>query len=104
MSSSSSTELSTTAQDLAAEIASLSADVIQEVAVLLDATPDHELFGDTEFRVRAKVLRIVAQAFTARLAQKKTATAAAPSPAPTASAPPRSTATASENRSAWAAP
>jgi hypothetical protein len=100
MSSSSSTEPSTTAQVLAAEIAALSTDVIQEVAELLDATPDHELFGDTEFRVRAKVLRIVAQAFTARLAQKKTATAAAPSPAPTARIPPCSSATASEHRSA----
>jgi hypothetical protein len=104
MSPSSATELSPSAQDLAAEIASSSADILREVAELLDATPDHELFGDTEFRVRAKVLRIVAQAFTARLAQKKTATAAAPSPAPTASVPPRSTATANDNPSAWAAP
>jgi hypothetical protein len=80
----------------------LSAPVLQEVAELLDATPDHDLFGDTEFRVRAKVLRIVAQAFTARLAQKKTATSAAPTPAPSASTPPRSTATASDKRSASA--
>src|ERR1700678_543079 len=103
MSSSSSMELTSTAQDLAAEITSLSASVLQEVAELLDATPDHAPFGDTEFRVRAKVLRIVAQAFTARLAQKKTATAAAPSPAPIANAPPRSTATVSDTRSASAA-
>jgi|ERR1700722_3118329 len=92
------TQPQTTAQLLAAEIEGLSAEVIQEIAALLDSTPDKDLFGDTEFVIRAKVLKIVAQAYSARLAQKKTAIAAGLSPAPTASAPPPSKATARENR------
>lgn len=71
----------TQAQELAAEIESMSSEVIQEVAELLNATPDRDIFGDTEFAVRTKVLKIVAKAFTARLAQKKTATTVVPSPA-----------------------
>src|ERR1700722_4833796 len=65
------THTQTTAQLLAAEIEGLSAEVIQEIAALLDSTPDKDLFGDTEFVIRAKVLKIVAQAYSARLAQKK---------------------------------
>lgn len=85
-------------QELAAEIESMSVEIIQEVAAILNATPDKELFGDTEFVVRAKVLKIVAKAYSARVAQKKTGTSAAPSPAPTASDPLNSKATEIESR------
>lgn len=93
-----STEQHSKAQQLAAEIESMSADVIREVAEILDATPDKELFGDTEFLVRAKVLKIVAKAYTARVAQKKTATSAGPSRARTASDPRNSKPTGTESR------
>ena len=76
MSRTTSTEPEDKVQQLAAEIESMSAEVIQEVAEILNATPDREIFGDTEFVVRSRVLKIVAKAFTARLAQK-TATSAA---------------------------
>jgi bifunctional pyridoxal-dependent enzyme with beta-cystathionase and maltose regulon repressor activities len=69
-------------QELAMEIASMSTEVIQEVAEILNATPDREIFGDTEFVVRTQVLKIVAKAFTARLAQKKTAMSVPPSLVP----------------------
>lgn len=61
------------ARQLKDEIQAMSEEILQEVAELLSATPDKELFGDTEFVVRQKVLKIVATAFTARVAQKKTA-------------------------------
>lgn len=73
-------------QELAAEIEAISAEIIRDIAELLNATPDRELFGDTEFVVRDKVMKIVGKAFTARLAQKKTATSVQPSRAPTAHA------------------
>ena len=98
MTGTSSTEQESTAEQLAAEIESMSADVIREVAEILDATPDKELFGDTEFLVRSRVLKIVAKAYTARVSQKKTATSAVPSPVSTASDPLNSKATEIENR------
>jgi hypothetical protein len=85
MISTTSTEQQTSAQQLAAEIKSMSTDVIQEVAEFLDGTPDENLFGDNEFVVRSKILKILAKAYTARMAQKKTATSAVPSPVRTAS-------------------
>jgi hypothetical protein len=85
-------------QELAAEIESMSADIIQEVAEILNATPDKELFGDTEFVIRAKVLKIVAKAYSARVAQKKTGTSVEASPVPTASDPLNSKATEIESR------
>jgi hypothetical protein len=53
------------------EIQALSADVLQQVAELLNAIPDEKLFGDTEFKVRDQILKLVAVSFNARLAQKK---------------------------------
>jgi hypothetical protein len=84
-------------QELAAEIESMSAEVIQEVAEILNATPDREIFGDTEFVVRSKVLKIVAKAFTARLAQKKTDTSVPPLPAPIVNDQPNSKAIETES-------
>jgi hypothetical protein len=59
------------ARQLADEIHSMSAEVIEQIAGILTATPDEEIFGDTEFIVRAHVLKIVAKAFTAHFAKKK---------------------------------
>jgi hypothetical protein len=73
------------------EIQAMSEEILQDVAELLSGTPDEELFGDTEFIVRQKVLKIVATAFTAHLAQKKTAMSAPALTVPTASNPPAST-------------
>jgi hypothetical protein len=86
------------AEQLAAEIESMSAEILKEVAVILDSTPDKELFGDTEFVVRDKILKIVAQAYTARLAQKKTDTSVRPSLVPTVVDPRNSRGTDTESR------
>ncbi len=86
------------AAKLAAEIQAMSADAIREVAELLSTTPDSKLFGDTEFLVRAHVLKIVANSFTAHLAQKKTATTDPPSPVLSVNDLPSSKATATESR------
>lgn len=85
-------------QQLAQEIAQLiradATDIVQEIAEVLAATPDERLFGDTEFLLRDRVLKILGRALNARLAQKKTATPAPASTAPAAGKPPPSTATA----------
>jgi hypothetical protein len=93
-----SAEQKSSSQELAEEIMSMSADDIQEVAELLDAIPDKELFGDNEFVIRSKILKIVAKAYTARIAQKKTEMSAVPSNAHTASDPLNSKATEIESR------
>ena len=85
-------EQDSNARELAAEIQAMAAEVIQEVAELLSTTPDEKIFGDTEFLVRSHVLKIVGKAFTAHLAQKKTATSAPESPARIVNNPPSSTA------------
>jgi hypothetical protein len=73
---------------VAAELEALSAEVLREVADLLAATPDEQLFGDTEFAVRQRVLKLVAASFSTHLAQKKTAMSAPASTVPTVSGPP----------------
>jgi len=83
---------------VAADLRDQAAGLLQEVADLLAAAPDEQLFGDTEFLVRDKILQLVARSYQARLAQKKTATSAPASTAPGAEATPPSTATASETR------
>ena len=60
------------ARQLAEDIRRQSAEILQEVAELLAAVPDEELFGENEFVVRSKVLKIVAAAYQARIEQKKT--------------------------------
>jgi hypothetical protein len=80
------------AEQLAADLGEQSKDIFREVAELLSTVPDAQLFGDTEFTVRDRVLKLVAHAYTARLAQKKTATSAPGSTARGAVRPPGSTA------------
>jgi|SRR5215204_2113456 len=72
-------------------------DILQEVAQLLADVPDEHLFGDNEFVVRDRILRLVAAAYSARLAQKKMATSAPVSTVPTADKPPASTTSAPDN-------
>lgn len=84
------------ARQLAEDIQAQSAEILQEVAELLAAIPDEELFGDNEFVVRQKVLKIVAAAYQARIDQKKTATRDRALTARTAAKPPASTTTADE--------
>jgi hypothetical protein len=62
------------AQELAAAIALAAREDLLRIARDLVAADDASLFGDTEFRVRDAVLRVAAQAYQQRLAQKKTAT------------------------------
>lgn len=86
------------AAQLAADLRDQAEDILREVAELLSTVPDAQLFGDTEFAVRDRVLKLVAHAYTARLAQKKTATSAPGSTARGAAAPLRFTATGGERR------
>jgi hypothetical protein len=86
------------ARQLAEDIQLQSAAILQEVADLLAALPDEELFGDNEFVVRGKVLKIVAAAYQARLDQKKTATKEPASTVRTAGEPPVFTPTATKSR------
>jgi len=64
------------AQRLAAELQQLAADDLLDLARLLVSKDDRHLFGQTEFDVRDRILRIAAKAYDALLAQKKTATTA----------------------------
>jgi len=86
------------ARQLAADLRDQAEDIVREVAELLSTVPDAQLFGDTEFAVRDRVLKLVAHAYTARLAQKKTATSGPGSIARGAAGRPRSTATGGERR------
>jgi hypothetical protein len=85
------------AQPLVEDIHAQADEIVREVAQMLDAVPDQQLFGETEFLVRQKVLKIVAAAYTARVGQKKTARSGRASTARTAAKPPNSTATGSVN-------
>jgi hypothetical protein len=76
------------AEQLVEDLREQSEEVLREVAEILSSVPDEKIFGDTEFTVRDRILKLVATAFTARLAQKKTAMPAAPSSAPVVGAPP----------------
>ena len=87
-------ELEAQAQQLAAQLKEQAGDQFLAVARLLVATEERTLFGQTEFDVRDQVLKLVGQAYTLHLAQKKTATAARRSTAPSAAKRPRTTATA----------
>ena len=68
--------------------------ILDDIARTLADTPDERLFGDNEFLLRDKILKLVAVALNSRIAQKKTDTTAAASTAPTATPPPDSKATA----------
>jgi hypothetical protein len=86
------------ADTIAAELRKVADPILAEVAQLLADVPEEQLFGDTEFAVRDRILRLVAAAYAARLAGKKTATAAPASRAPGAGNPPPSTASATGPR------
>jgi hypothetical protein len=75
------------AQGLALRIQDQSRDDILALARLLVSKPEAEIFGATEFQARDVVHRIAAKAFTAHLAEKKTAMTAPASPALTVSKP-----------------
>jgi hypothetical protein len=66
------------------------------LARLLVSKPDAEVFGETEFEVRAVVHGLGAKAYATHLAGKKTATTGPASPARTADKVPSSTATATK--------
>jgi hypothetical protein len=86
-------------QDLLQQAEPILADIARQLA----ETPDEQLFGDTEFALRDKILKLVAVALNARLAQKKTATKEVASTAPIATPLPASTVTAPDTPSASAA-
>lgn len=88
-------ELEQKAQELATRITSRSADTILEMARRLVATTDETLFGDTELKLRDRVLGIVADAYAEYLPKKK-GTPPPPSTAPTVDYALRSTTTAAE--------
>jgi hypothetical protein len=72
-------------------------DDIRHIARMLVATDERHLFGNTEFKIRAVVLKIAAKAYAAHLAGKKTATRATASAARTAGVRLNTTATAPVN-------
>lgn len=62
------------ARELAAAIAEVTEEELLEIARTLVEAEPADLFGATEFRVRALAHRIAAKAYERRLAQKKSAT------------------------------
>jgi hypothetical protein len=62
------------ARELAAAIAEASEEELLEMARTLVEAEPADLFGATEFKVRALAHRIAAKAYERRLAQKKSAT------------------------------
>jgi hypothetical protein len=88
-------QLEAQAQELAARIRQRADDDLLALARLLVSKPDHELFGDTEFEIRALVHHIGARAIEER-SKKRTATSAPAPTAPPAARPRRSKATAAK--------
>jgi len=86
------------AQQLLQRIQEESRDNLLALARLLVSKPESEIFGATEFQARDLVHRVAAEAFTAYLAEKKTAIAAPASSAPTASKPRTSRTTGRKSR------
>jgi hypothetical protein len=62
------------AKELAVAIAAVSEEELLEIARTLVAAEPADLFGATEFKIRALAHRIAAKAYEQRLAQKKSAT------------------------------
>lgn len=85
------------AHELTQAIHQAADDDIRHIARMLVAADERHLFGNTEFKIRALVLKIAAKAYAAHLAEKKTATKATASPARTARVRPNTTATAPVN-------
>src|SRR4051812_41498158 len=86
-------ELEAQAQELAARLRQRADGDLLALARLLVSKADRELFGDTEFEIRALVHHIGAQAIEER-SKKRTATSAPASTAPPAGKPRLSKATA----------
>jgi len=89
-------ELEAKARELVARLRPQAEEDLLALARLLVSKDDRELFGETEFDVRAIVHRLGAKAYTAHLAGKKTATKAPASSARTARKARSSTATATK--------
>jgi hypothetical protein len=88
------------AQQLADQLKQSASEQFLAIARRLIATDEQSLFGQTEFDLRDEALKVVGQAYTLHLAQKKTATTAPPSTAQSAASPPHTTASANESRKA----
>ena len=67
-------ELEAKARELVARLRPQAEEDLLALARLLVSKDDRELFGETEFEVRAIVHRLGAKAYTAHLAGEKTAT------------------------------
>jgi hypothetical protein len=78
------------AQELAARIRKALDGEAERIARLLVSKDTKDLFGQTEFDLRDRLLRIGAQAYELYLAEKKTVTPAAASSVRTASKRPNS--------------
>ena len=89
-------ELEAKARELVARLRPQAEEDLLALARLLVSKDDRELFGETEFDVRAIVHRLGAKAYTAHLAGKKTATKAPASSARAARKARSSTATATK--------
>ena len=85
-------ELEAQAQELVARLRPQTDEELLALARLLVSKADRELFGETEFEVRDIVHRLGAKAYTAHLAEKKTAMRGPASSAPVATKAPSSTA------------
>jgi hypothetical protein len=85
------------AHELAQAIHQAADDDIRQIARMLVAAEQRQLFGNTEFRIRELALKIAAKAYNTHLAEKKPATTAAAFPARTATALPPTTATGPAN-------
>lgn len=85
------------AHELAQAIHQAADDDIRQIARMLVAAEERQLFGNTEFRIRDLALQIAAKAYNTHLAEKKTATTAAAFAARTATALPPTTATGPAN-------
>ena len=78
------------ADTTAAERRKVADPILAEVAQLLAEVPEEQLFGDTAFAVRDRILRLVAAAYTPAWRGKKArAGPPAPSPGRARSRPPR---------------
>src|SRR5438105_5523048 len=91
-----SAELEAQAQALVARLRPQAEEDLLALARLLVSKEDRELFGDTEFEVRALVHCLGAKAYSTHLAGKKKGTKAPASSVRTASKAPSSTATATK--------
>jgi hypothetical protein len=89
-------ELETKAQELVARLRPQAEEDLLALARLLVSKEDSELFGETEFEVRAIVHRLGAKAYATHLTGKKTATRVPASSARSASKAPSSSATATK--------